>query len=396
MAATAAAALRIGVVGADVPRQLLLAAGATPVRLSGAWSGEVSREAAELLGAADAVAARVLDAVLSGAHDDLAGLVVCNDSMAHLRVYYVLRVLAGRGRFPFPVHLLDTPRGGGAHRNRFVARQYERLADFATGRTGTAVDAAALADAAVRETLLGRALQRVRDRRRDRTLTGAAALRCYAAAGRLTPEEAVAEIQAVLDAATAPTTPPEAADGGAVPVFMTGSAHPDPSVYEELERAGFTVVGEDHDTGDAAWIGAAVPTGTAPAEAQSDPTPSQRWGSGHFAPEGGGGTAEAASPAEAFSALAELHARRSPAAARSLSAERTRHLLEAVETSGAAGVLALVRDLDDGPAWDLADHREALAGSGRWLAAVVQVPADGVPEATAELLSRIHAQEATS
>ena len=59
-------------------------------------------------------------------------------------------------------------------------------------------------------------------------------------------------------------------------------------------------------------------------------------------------------------------------------------------------MVALVRDLDDGPAWDLADHREALAGSGRWLAAVVQVPADGVPEATADLISRLQVQEATS
>ncbi|MEV4900068.1 2-hydroxyacyl-CoA dehydratase family protein [Citricoccus sp. NPDC055426] len=381
---------RIGIIGADVPRQLVLAAGATPVRLTGAWSGEVSREAGELLGAADVVAARILDSVLSGAHggrdgreakSGLAGLVVCNDSMAHLRVFYVLRVLAGRGRLGFPVHLLDTPRGGGPHRTRFVARQYERLAGFVSGCTGTRLDSASLAEAAARETLVGQALERVRERRRARTLSGTAALRCYAAAATTTPEEAVDSIEAVLDERRAA---PDAALADAVPVFMTGSSHPDPTVYAALEQAGILVVGEDHDAGDAAWIGEAVESGEVPpAEAQSDLSPSQRRGSGHFAPEAGGGLGGV------FRALAERHALRPPAAARSLADERSRHLLAEVHRTGAAGVVALVRDLDDGPAWDLADHREALAGSGTWLAGVVQIPADGVRDATAELLSSI-------
>lgn len=372
----------IGIIGADVPRQLVLAAGATPVRLTGAWSGEVSREAAELLGAADAAAARVLDVVLSGAHDELAGLVVCNDSMAHLRVFYVLRVLAGRGRCAFPVHLLDTPRGGGEHRNRFVARQYEHLAGFVSDCTGSPLDQASLAEAAARETRLGQALERVRDRRRARTLSGTAALGCYAAAAQRSPEDALAEITMVLDTADFP----DAALGEAVPVFMTGSSHPDPTVYVALEQSGVLVVGEDHDTGDAAWIGEAA----SPHQAQSDFTPTVVTGFGHSVPGEGEG------PGPVFQALAERHARRPPAAARSLSAERTRHLLGEVRRSGAAGVVALVRDLDDGPAWDLPDHREALAGSKIWLAAVVRVPADGARDATADLVSSIQQNQQTA
>lgn len=97
-----------------------------------------------------------------------------------------------------------------------------------------------------------------------------------------------------------------------------------------------------------------------------------------------------------FRALAEQHAQRSPAAARSLSSERTHHLLAAVEESGAAGVVALVRDLDDGPVWDLPGQRQALESSGRWLAAAVQIPADGVREATTALITQLHTREATS
>lgn len=340
-------AAQIGIIGADAPRQILLAAGATPVRLFGAWNGPVSREASELLGAADAVAARVLDGVLSGMHDDLAGLVVCNDSAANLRVYYVLRLLAERGRIPYPVQLLDTPRGGGQHVNLFVARQYERLAGFVSGCTGQMLDAETLAAAAVREAPLAEALGRMRERRVEGTLSGSSALRCYAAAAQLAPEQALAAIDAVQQ-----NDAPEPA----LWVFMTGSSHPDTTVYEALEQSGIGVVGEDHDSGDAAWIGQTV---------------------------------DAASPGEAFSALAELHAQRPPSASRSLTSERTEHLLAEVRRTGAAGVVALVRDLDDGPVWDLPGQREALAASGTWLAGVVRVPADGAAAAAVELLASV-------
>ncbi|HEY6799106.1 MAG TPA: 2-hydroxyacyl-CoA dehydratase family protein, partial [Agromyces sp.] len=175
-AATETAGPRIGVIGADVPRQLVLAAGATPVRIFGSWSQPYSAEATDLLGAVDAVAARILDEVLAGLHDDVAGLVVCNDSAADLRIFYVLRILSARGQVPFPVHLLDAPRGGGTARDRFVARQYERLAAFCESLTGTRIDAATLGDAARRERELGRALTELRARRRAGACSGVAAL----------------------------------------------------------------------------------------------------------------------------------------------------------------------------------------------------------------------------
>lgn len=355
MTAPAERTPRIGVIGADAPRQVILAAGATPVRLFGAWNGDVSREAAELLGAADAVAARVLDGVLSGLHDELAGLVVCNDSMANLRIYYVLRLLAERGRVPYPVHLLDAPRGGGPQRNLFVARQYKRLAGFASGCTGQAVDAGSLSTAASREKPLAEALGHMRDLRVKGALSGSAALRCYAAAAQMSPEQALAATEAVLDEQAAP--------GDTMTVFMTGSSHPDATVYEALEQSGIVVAGEDHDAGDGAWLGKTVDT---------------------------------ASPGDTFSALAELHALRPPSASRSLTSERTRHLLAEVRRTGAAGVLALVRDLDDGPVWDLPDQREVLAASGAWLAGVVRVPADGAAAATAELIASVQMSGGTA
>ncbi|NKX51790.1 2-hydroxyacyl-CoA dehydratase, partial [Arthrobacter deserti] len=310
------------------------------------------QEAAELLGAADVVALRLLGDLLSGRHDGLAGVVVCNDPMADLRLSYVLRILADRGRLRFPVHLLDAPRGGGAHRGRFVARQYARLAGFVSGITGRPADATTLAEAAAAESALGRGLTQVRDQRCARTLSGTAALAAYRLAAQTAPAQALGRIADLLSAADMPSS----GTGAAVPVYLTGSSHPDATVYAELEAAGAVVVGEDHDAGDAAWVGE---------------------------------TADAASLEDACRLLAEQHALRPPSAARSLSAGRTRHLLAELRRTGAAGVVALVRDLDDGPVWDLAEQRRALAGTGTWLAEAVRVPADGAAEAAADLTARL-------
>lgn len=323
---------RIGVVGADLPRQIVLAAGAVPRRLFGAWGGEVSTRAGELLGAVDAVAGRILDAVLAGAHDDLVGLVVCNDSQANLRMFYVLRMLSERGEIAFPVHLLDAPRGPGAARHAFVVAQYERLVDFCVRVTGNAVDAAVLRLAGEAEQRVVDALERLRERRADGRLSGTAALRAQLAAGGLEPDAAVE----VIDAAE--TTPAEGER-----IFVTGSAHPDPSVYEELERAGVIVAGEDHDTGDAGWFAASV-TGATATDMLAD--------------------------------LASLHADRAPAAARDTTAERVAALRRRVAETRSTAVLSLVRELDDAPAWELPAFRDALDDMGVRFASRVRIDSD--------------------
>lgn len=328
-AATDTAEPRIGVIGADVPRQLVLAAGATPMRIFGSWSRPYSSEATDLLGAVDAVAARILDEVLSGLHDDVAGLVVCNDSAADLRIFYVLRILSARGRVPFPVHLLDTPRGGGAARDRFVARQYARLAAFCESLTGARIDADSLGDAARRERDLGRALTALRARRRAGACNGVAALDAYLAAATVPPEQAAAMVDAAGGDARSAGGADGAHDGESV--FVTGSAHPDASIYDVIEAAGLVVVGEDHDTGDAAWIGDAV---------------------------------DAADLDEAIAQLAHRHAARPPLAARSRTSERAAELERRLGGTGAAGVLALIRDLDDAPAWDLSAQRVVVDRHG--------------------------------
>ncbi|MFD4323283.1 2-hydroxyacyl-CoA dehydratase family protein [Nocardioides sp. NPDC058538] len=313
---------RIGIVGDDVPRQLVLATGAVPQRLLGSWHEPVSAESGELLGTVDAAAGRILDGVLSGRHDDLAGLLVCHDSQANLRIFYVLRILAQRGRLPFPVHLVDAPRLGSPTARRFVGRQYSRLLEFCERVTGDRADTRSLHHAAERELALGRALEAMRERRRTGGCTGAAALRAYRAAVATPPEDAVGAVTE----AQAPTAP------GATPVYVTGSNHPDPGLYDVLERTGdVVVVGEDHDTGDLAWLGVAV---------------------------------EAPTIGEVIDGLAAAHLARPAAATGGLAAARAAYTATCAEQTHARAALALVREHDDAPAWDLPHQRLELRRRG--------------------------------
>ncbi|MEI7055040.1 2-hydroxyacyl-CoA dehydratase family protein [Nocardioides sp. CCNWLW239] len=346
---------RIGIVGDDVPRQLVLATGAVPQRLLGSWHDPVSAEAAELLGAVDAGAARILDGLLSGRHDDLAGLVVCHDSQADLRIFYVLRILAQRGRLPFPVHLVDAPRLNSAAARRFVGRQFSRLLEFCEQVTDRRADLGSLHLAAERELALGRALEAMRERRRTDGCAGAAALRAYHAAATMPPEDAVATVAA----AQAP------AALGATPVVVTGSNHPDPGVYDALERTGeVLVVGEDHDTGDLAWLGVAV---------------------------------EAAALEEVIDGLAAAHLARPAVATGGLAAERAAYIATCAEQTHARAALALVREHDDAPAWDLPDQRLELRRRGVPLVVRTRIrPADDPVAAAQEAVAEIRIELAST
>lgn len=363
---------RLGVVGSDVPRPLVLAHGAVPVRLSGSWSGSVPTRAAALLGAVDVAAAHVLAHLLDGGHEHLAGIVVCHDSAAHLRIFYVLRVLAERGDLPVPVHLLDAPRcedpttgwpdpwPDGTHptspRIRFVEQAYHRLAEWCGRVTGRRPTSDELAAAWRSEALIGEALERLRDRRAGGRVTGPDALEAYRAATTLPPGDAVEVVDAITDRQAT------RAGAGPVPIVVTGSHHTDASVYEEIERQGARIVADDHDTGDSTWI---VPTGADRADADLGAM---------------------------IGALARAHARRPPSAARSRSAVRADHLLAQVEATGARGVLSLAREHDDAPAWDAPVQDAALRRADIPFVARTRITDDPLGEAavaTAELVAAV-------
>ncbi|QEW04574.1 2-hydroxyacyl-CoA dehydratase family protein [Microbacterium lushaniae] len=335
----------VGIVGNDVPRQIVFAAGAIPHRLTGSWSAPLAGEAVAHLGSVDPPAAAILTELLGGAGPALDAIVVCNDSQANLRLFYVLRMLRGAG-IP-PVHLLDLPRQDSPATRRFARAQLAALTAFCEGVTGSTPDAAAWREAARQERAVGDAVARLQARRRAQPpeVGGTMALTALLAAASVPPAAAVE----LLDAAAEPRA-------GGVRVHVTGSNHPDPSVYAAVEASGATIVSDDHDTGDLSWLGAAV---------------------------------EAPDADAVHAGLVDAHFARSTGSAVATIAERATTTRAMAVAAHADVVLALIRQGDEAPLWDLAATGDALAGAGIALHRSVGITAEGLDGAVARAVAGV-------
>ncbi|MDH6288139.1 2-hydroxyacyl-CoA dehydratase family protein [Rhodococcus opacus] len=235
----------IGVVGADVPPEILESCGALAYRLSSV-DRSPSPEAITLLGGAvDATAYSILDQILAGDVDFLRGLVVSRDSQASLRVFYVLRALAAQGRPVPPVHLLDVLHLRRKSTRRYNTSQIAGLTETITLWTGRPHTLENLRAAQTVRARLGCRLVEVRERRRSAipTVSGVDALRLYALSQTAEPTECIALAEALLaDPSPIPAGPR---------VFLTGSPHDHDHAYAALESAGARLVGDDHSWGDA-------------------------------------------------------------------------------------------------------------------------------------------------
>jgi hypothetical protein len=250
----------VGYVGADVPVELITAAGLLPLRLAGK-PGTDSTPGDRYLGrGVDPVARSILTRILTGDYGPLEAIVVSRDCEASLRLFYALRELhrvEPELRLP-PVRLVDV-----LHLPHHTTTRYVH-AKIAGLREWPVTTATALVDGVL-------------------------------AAGS-------PEVEGLR-------------------LFLTGSSHDDPAVYETLERHGFLVVGEDHD-----------------------------WGELLFA-------RTCAAPTEL--ALAERYQHNGPSAPRASVRQRAAHTAAAARAGDAEVLLSYARVHDDAPPWDFPDQRAA-------------------------------------
>jgi benzoyl-CoA reductase/2-hydroxyglutaryl-CoA dehydratase subunit BcrC/BadD/HgdB len=307
----------VGVVGADVPAELVAATGSLAYRLHGS-PDLVSDEARAILGAAlDPVAHSVLTHLLDGSLDFLTGLVVSRDSQSSLQLFYALRELRRiepARRLP-PVVLLDLLHLPTDHTRRYDEVRLLQLADQLAGWTGTPATPDRLADA-VRSVGRVRALLReVSALRAQGRLPGTAALHAVGVASALPAADAVPLLEQVVAEATELLP--------ARRVFLTGSGQDTDELYRVLEEElGCLVAGEDHD-----WGAAALP-------------------------------AEPAGPD--LASLAAAYRDRGPAAPTASIARRAAATAERVRDARADLLLAVVREHDEAPAWDFPAQAEAV------------------------------------
>ncbi|HEY3465077.1 MAG TPA: 2-hydroxyacyl-CoA dehydratase family protein [Amycolatopsis sp.] len=303
----------VGYVGADVPVELITAAGLLPKRLAGK-PGEDSALGDRYLGrGVDPVARSILTRILTGDYGPLEAIVVSRDCEASLRLFYALRELhrvEPELRLP-PVRLVDVLHLPHHTTTRYVHAKIAQLREWLGQWRPIGDDD--LAAAITAHDTLRRSLAHLAELRRANRLSGTRFLEVVAAATALPVTEATALVDSML-AADLPEV-----DG--VRLFLTGSSHDSPAVYETLESNGFLVVGEDHD-----------------------------WGELLFA-------RTCAAPTEL--ALAERYQHNGPAAPRSSIRQRAAHTAAAARACDAEVLLSYARVHDDAPPWDFPEQRAA-------------------------------------
>ena len=315
----AAAPMVVGYVGADVPVELITAAGAQPLRLSGSPAEDTADGDRYLGRGLDRSARSILSRILAGAWGRLDAVAVSRDCEASLRLFYALRELrrVEPERTLPPVHLVDV-----LHLPHRTTARYDlvRLGEFRdrlAAWTGRPITARALAAAiAVHDEgrLLLAAAAELR-RTEPARLTGTQWLAVVGAGTVLPAEEYNALLERLL--AESGELPPQ--DG--TRVFLTGSGHDTPGVYERIESAGTVIVGEDHD-----------------------------WGDLLFERRTGAGTLEA---------LAERYQHNGPSAPRASIRARARHTAAAAARCRAGLLVSYCREHDEAAAWDFPAQRDA-------------------------------------
>ncbi|WP_370964322.1 2-hydroxyacyl-CoA dehydratase [Amycolatopsis sp. cg9] len=302
----------VGYVGADVPVELITAAGLLPLRLTG-QPGEDHTPGDRYLGrGVDPVARSILTRILAGDYGPLEAIVVSRDCEASLRLFYALRELhrvEPELRLP-PVRLVDVLHLPHHTTTRYVHAKVAQLREW-LGRWRPIGDDD-LAEAITAHDTLRRSLSRVAASRRANRLSGARFLEVVAETTRV-------PVAAAIELADRVLADPREADG--VRLFLTGSSHDHPGVYETLERNGFLVVGEDHD-----------------------------WGELLFA-------RTCAAPTEL--ALAERYQYNGPSAPRASIGQRAEHTAAAARACGAEVLFSYARVHDDAPPWDFPEQRAA-------------------------------------
>lgn len=306
----------IGLLGRDVPVELVEAAGARPYRLRGEPGRDLAAADRYLGRGLDPAARSLLAGLLETGFRGLDAIVASSDTDATLRLFYLLREF--RRVEPDlavpPVHLVDVLHLPRPTTHRYTVRQLEGLADVLAGWTGSD-PRAALAPAVAAHLELRRMLRLIADARRDAAtgFRGSDLLLAVLAAGRLPAAEAIPLVEALLAEPAAPRP--------GAPIVLSGSEHDEPGVTAAIEAAGARIVADDHGGGELGL--------------------------------------DRVVTAPTLDALAAAAVANGPTPQRGSAPRRGAHTARLVAASSAAGVLVYARRHDEAPLWDAWAQRRA-------------------------------------
>lgn len=248
----------IGILGHDVPRELVVALKMLPIRVAPlrlTRTGEPPPSAApkSLTDELSPDTGLVLAAMLEGRLDWMDGLVIGRDSETYAKLFAVLRELArigGRRNSP-PIVFYDRILSTSNAAARYNRLRIDELANTLSSWAGRELTKDGIADAVSETNSTVTTLRELAAARRAEVpmLRGSDVLSVAGAALTLPGAaltEALAHLATDHDERGTPSPP-------GARVFITGSPQDDPWTYQTLESAGFDIVGEDHDWGEGGW-----------------------------------------------------------------------------------------------------------------------------------------------
>jgi benzoyl-CoA reductase/2-hydroxyglutaryl-CoA dehydratase subunit BcrC/BadD/HgdB len=237
----------VGMVGATVPAELVLAAGAYPLTIAPVTTNATPVADRYMESHFDADVRTIFDAVVAGRFDWIDLLVIPRTADVHLELYYYLKevVRLGEGDAVPPLHLYDL-----LHRQNESNREYglertRELRNRLSAATGIAVTDSRLRAAIEETNRRRRSIRQLLENRRDPAagISGVTALRLIGAGYFLEPS-GYAEL---LDRYLAEKRPPLPV--GPRLLVISATALSDERLHRALEATGCVVVAEDDSWG---------------------------------------------------------------------------------------------------------------------------------------------------
>lgn len=238
----------VGLMGYDIPEEILLAAGLLPFRITGYYGGERASAEKYLEYSFGSVWKGLWESLTSDYEGLIERVVFCSSSDMFLKLFYYLRALGGlepERRLPEMLYLdfeLTQKTFKTQERNE---RELRDLIAAAERWSGNAVSAQDLRAAIALCSEYRRALRDFNALRGPErcTVTGSEALTVIGGSMFMEKREATDCLRRVTEEAR------KWPDAPGVRVYYAGSVQETTEVYELVEQAGCNIAGEDHDMG---------------------------------------------------------------------------------------------------------------------------------------------------
>jgi len=317
----------VGEIGCDVPDELVIAAGMLPVRIYADRESSLEEADKYLELSFDPVIKAQFEKLVNGSYNDLIDfLAVSNSTDVIIRTYLYLREIKRiePDKLLPPVEFIDwlfTRKPMYKMQNeKTVKRFWETLEEW-SGRKITQEDFIAAAEICNKDRAALRRISELRRAHKPR-ITGSEALVIIGSAFFMHRSEHAELVSQLADDAK---SWPEA-EG--VRLFLTGSAQESAELYTLIEKSGAVVVGEDHDWGDRF---------------------SSRDCNLSYPP---------------LQSIVDCYMLRDFSSKKALVSERVKTLDEAVDASGARGVIFYINAYEEAASWDYPSEKKSLESRG--------------------------------